>query len=240
VPRPRNICTAADPSSTRLSGSWNGPHRRLPRHGEESRRRYDLWVDGREVAWLTPPPLASTDFSHLPPNEGPVRAASADIWLTKGSEQVGSRLPDPHGGTHRGGAWAGGDSPVPGLVLPSPLGAAVSELPPPGRRDRSRAREEIVAVPADDCGLAARLSEFAARLTAPTGGAARTAQQHAQPQHADGHNHDPVEKQRAGRAGHVVAEHRESAGQRMSAARVAEYHRRDQRSLRPPTGSAQE
>jgi hypothetical protein len=69
--------------------------------------------------------------------------------------------------------------------------------------------EQVVAVLADGGGLAAGLGESAAGLAAAAGGAARAGQQQAQPEQAECPDHDAVQEQRAGGAGHVVAEHRE-------------------------------
>jgi hypothetical protein len=81
---------------------------------------------------------------------------------------------------------------------------------------------EVVAVPAYRGGLAARHLEFAAGGTAAAGGAPGADQQQAQPDQSD---HDAVEKQHAGRAGDVVAEHGEIVGQRVVDTPVGQHPR---------------
>jgi hypothetical protein len=82
--------------------------------------------------------------------------------------------------------------------------------------------EQIVAVLADGGGLAARLAESAAGLAAATRGAARAGQQQAQPEQGQSSDHDAVEEQRSGRAGHVIAEHREMMGEPMPIAAIGQ------------------
>ena len=66
------------------------------------------------------------------------------------------------------------------------------------------------------------------------GGTVRAGEQQAQPEQAECPDHDAVQEQRAGGAGHVVAEHREVVGESMPAAAVGQDaghagdHRRDQ------------
>ena len=94
--------------------------------------------------------------------------------------------------------------------------------------------EQVVPVLADGRGLAAGPSQAAAGLVTAPGGAAGSGKQQAQPGQGDGPDHDAVEEQLAGGAGHVIAEHRERMGERMAAAVVgqdadhADDHRRDQ------------
>src|SRR5512140_3466906 len=130
---------------------------------------------------------------------------------------------------------------------PRRAGSAPEQVPlaaPAGRAATQRAggvgagglalAEQVVAVLADGGGLAAGLPESAAGLAAAAGGAARAGQQQAQPDQAECPDHDAVQEQRAGGAGHVVAEHRELVGERMLAAAIrqdaghAGDHRRDQ------------
>jgi len=80
--------------------------------------------------------------------------------------------------------------------------------------------DQVVAVLADGGGLAPGLPQPAAGVAAAAGGAARAGQQHAQPEQGQCPDHDAVQEQGAGRAGHVIAEYREGVGERMPGAAV--------------------
>jgi len=85
--------------------------------------------------------------------------------------------------------------------------------------------DEVIALLADRRGFPARLFELASRRATPTVRVAHTGQEQAQPERSCYADHDADEEHRAGRAGHLEAEHREPIGERMLAARVTEYTR---------------
>jgi hypothetical protein len=82
--------------------------------------------------------------------------------------------------------------------------------------------DEVVPVPRDSDPLALSVREPAARRADEPRCAARAGQEQAQSEHGHRPDHDAVKERGAGRAGDVVAEHREPVGERMCAALIGE------------------
>jgi glycerol uptake facilitator protein len=203
---------------------------------------YDYFIGDVLRARLlrTSPPETEPAPPEIPVAPAPALRPPASLGDITGGGGPVCRLPGRSGGPRRGGL---GPEPVPPAVLAAacvPAGTAAADgWAVAGRAGGVGAgglalAEQVVAVPADGGGLAAGLGEPAAGLAAAAGGAARAGQQQAQPEQGQCPDHDAVQEQRAGRAGHVVAEHREGVSERVPVAAIGQDagqagdHRRDQ------------
>jgi DNA-3-methyladenine glycosylase II len=223
---------------------------RLPRHESRLARAVALAYD-------LPQPPTSQELERISDNWRPYRTWTTVLLRAYLEDQTGEIRGLPalslFRGRGRGSRDVGGLTagcrfrrPAPERVPPAALavavpveGSAVVGRAAAHRAGRIGARglplvEQFVAFLADRGGLPLGPGQPAAGLAAPAGGTARPRQQQAEPEHAQRPEDDAVEEQPAGRAGHVIAEHREGMTERMRGPPVrqdaahADGYRRDQ------------